>query len=324
MPVNRLRHRETPYFQMQRAAAQDARLSWEATGLLAYLLSKPDGWEVNGRAIARERSAGREKVGRILKELRTFGYLRLVRLKTEDGRFAWETWVEEEPRPDPGNPEVDLTSDDEAFGQVGPWTGNQAMGNQATANPATREDREEKTEREKTDQQTTESDGDFRPPSNVRELKATARSLQAMKDGSSRAYLRYVERLGRKPEGSRSSKPWHDELLKLFQAGHPVDRIDAALDACGESPWKLPEAAAILKGQADHPRTVPDRPEYQPMVRREDQDLPWDPEAQRVIAERVFRNAAERARRLQAAGHELNDADQRALAWVEANGGEDA
>jgi hypothetical protein len=55
------------------------------------------------------------------------------------------------------------------------------------------------------------------------------------------------------------------------------------------------------------------------MVRREDQDLPWDPEAQRVTAERVFRNAAERARRLQAGGHELNDADRRALAWAEAN-----
>ena len=38
------RSAEHPYFACRRAPAQDEALSWEARGVLWYLLSKPDDW----------------------------------------------------------------------------------------------------------------------------------------------------------------------------------------------------------------------------------------------------------------------------------------
>jgi hypothetical protein len=298
-----------PYYQMARETAQDKRLSWEAWGVLSYLHSLPRDWQLRVKHLVDLRPGGRDRMYRIIRELRDVGYI-VYRQERVDGRVQPGEYIVRM-RPLPGNQETDSTSQDAASSQVTPLTDSPDTV-EAHHTDKTVEDRRE------SDRQTTQSDGDFRPPSNVRELKAASRSLQAMKDGASRAYLRYVERLGHKPEGARTSKPWHDELLKLFQAGHPVDRIDAALDACRETPWNLPEQASILKGQADHPRTVPQRPEYLPMPRREDQDVPDTPEHRARVAanlERVHRKAYARARKTQAAGRDLDERDQLALAY---------
>ncbi|MFA5379408.1 MAG: hypothetical protein WC455_26865 [Dehalococcoidia bacterium] len=67
------RSSEHPYFVCRRAAAQDESLSWEARGVLWYLLSKPDDWQV--QPVNLEQHCGRQKVYRILKELKSAGYL---------------------------------------------------------------------------------------------------------------------------------------------------------------------------------------------------------------------------------------------------------
>lgn len=67
----------------------DANLSWEARGMLAFLLSKPDHWVVNVKHLVKESpSAGRDKVYSILKELETHGYLTQERLRDESGHYA--------------------------------------------------------------------------------------------------------------------------------------------------------------------------------------------------------------------------------------------
>jgi hypothetical protein len=70
---------ERPYFVTSRAAAQDKRLSWDSRGILWYLLSKPDDWEIRPETLELDlpggAKCGRDKVQRLLKELRSAGYL---------------------------------------------------------------------------------------------------------------------------------------------------------------------------------------------------------------------------------------------------------
>lgn len=68
---------DRPYFSMARETAQDKRLSWEARGVLAYLLSKPDDWQVVITDLQQE--CGRDKVKKILKELEDCHYLKVHR-----------------------------------------------------------------------------------------------------------------------------------------------------------------------------------------------------------------------------------------------------
>ena len=74
---------------LSNATLCDTRLSWEARGLLAYLLSKPDNWVVNVKHLMNESpSAGRDKIYSMLKELEALGYLTQERHRDESGHWA--------------------------------------------------------------------------------------------------------------------------------------------------------------------------------------------------------------------------------------------
>jgi DnaD/phage-associated family protein len=60
--------RNNPYMQLNRSTAQNKEMSYEAVGMLTYLLSKPDDWQVNIEDLRRE-GCGRDKAYRILNEL---------------------------------------------------------------------------------------------------------------------------------------------------------------------------------------------------------------------------------------------------------------
>jgi hypothetical protein len=69
------RDKEHPYFSLRRKTAQDTQLSFEARGALTYLLSKPGDWDINEEDLMREGNCGRDRIRRILRELKTCGYL---------------------------------------------------------------------------------------------------------------------------------------------------------------------------------------------------------------------------------------------------------
>ena len=85
MPIlrNPLRDR---FSVIDNRALEDERLSYEAKGLLAYLLSKPDGWEINPKHLAKVGGCGRDKITRILNELRQAGYIEDKRPRSDDGK----------------------------------------------------------------------------------------------------------------------------------------------------------------------------------------------------------------------------------------------
>jgi len=66
----------------------DSRLTWQARGMLAYLLSKPDHWRVIVKALVNESPAGRDAVYSILKELEKFGYITYEQTHESDGTFG--------------------------------------------------------------------------------------------------------------------------------------------------------------------------------------------------------------------------------------------
>ena len=91
------------------AAVRDHRLSWRARGLLAELLSYPDGWETSVDklvAMARrngEASEGRAAMRKAIGELADAGYVAYTRTQDKHGHWATEMVVSDEPNPDGAN-----------------------------------------------------------------------------------------------------------------------------------------------------------------------------------------------------------------------------
>ncbi|MBD0691536.1 hypothetical protein BG452_35155 [Streptomyces sp. CBMA123] len=80
---------------------QDRRLSYTARGLLADLLSRPNGWREDGRQMADASIQGRGAVRRALKELKDAGYYRVDTVRMADGTVRSEAHVFDTPQPAP-------------------------------------------------------------------------------------------------------------------------------------------------------------------------------------------------------------------------------
>ncbi|WP_053647329.1 hypothetical protein [Streptomyces sp. XY431] len=91
------------------AVLQYRRLSYTARGLLADLLSRPDGWREDGRHMADTSPQGRGAIRKALKELTEAGFYRVEKIRMPDGTIRTETHVYDTPwsapdatRPAPG------------------------------------------------------------------------------------------------------------------------------------------------------------------------------------------------------------------------------
>jgi hypothetical protein len=94
------KRREHPYVIMETTALNDEHLSFRARGLHAYLMSKPDSWEVNIRHLeAQSKRDGRHAIRATLQELEREGYIHRQRQRNEKGQLVgWVTVVYESPR----------------------------------------------------------------------------------------------------------------------------------------------------------------------------------------------------------------------------------
>ena len=84
------RHR---FVIVDQAAIEDARLSWAARGLLAYLLSRPDDWKVLINDLKKRGNLGRDGIYALLRELRRTGYVRFERHRDARGRMRGGTYI---------------------------------------------------------------------------------------------------------------------------------------------------------------------------------------------------------------------------------------
>ena len=101
------RHR---FVIMDQRAVEDDRLSWAARGLLCYLLSRPDDWKVMVNDLRKRGNLGRDGVYRLLRELRTVGYAKFLRLRDRNGRIRGGIYIIREiaDSPDPELPDTVL------------------------------------------------------------------------------------------------------------------------------------------------------------------------------------------------------------------------
>ncbi|MEY9911828.1 hypothetical protein ABIA35_008085 [Catenulispora sp. MAP12-49] len=76
---------------------RDSRLSFCARGILAYLLSQPDGKRDDIRTLAERTPEGRERVASAMRELEKLGYLARTKKRTPEGHIYTDVEVFDRP-----------------------------------------------------------------------------------------------------------------------------------------------------------------------------------------------------------------------------------
>lgn len=92
-----VKNKNNPYLMVNKQAIHDPNLSAKATGILIYLLSRPDDWDVYENEIAKNFKDGRDSIRSGLKELIDSGYLTRTRLRDEGKFKGYEYEVHELP-----------------------------------------------------------------------------------------------------------------------------------------------------------------------------------------------------------------------------------
>lgn len=93
MSIIKVNKKRNPYAQIDRSCLEDDRLSWKATGILAYLLSKPNQWTVRIKDIEKHGKDGEKAIRAGLKELINAGYAELKTIQNTDGKLAGKTYI---------------------------------------------------------------------------------------------------------------------------------------------------------------------------------------------------------------------------------------
>jgi hypothetical protein len=93
--------RNNPYVMINKIGLEDTRLSWKARGILAYLLSKPDNWQIKLEHLEKQAPDGKTSLRSGIDELKKHGYLIRVAIRENKKIKAWEFWVNETPISNP-------------------------------------------------------------------------------------------------------------------------------------------------------------------------------------------------------------------------------
>src|SRR6266704_1249136 len=89
-----IKRRYTKQFvTLENKLVRDRRLTLDEHGMLHYLLSLPDDWEVSRTSCARFWRIGRDKSSRIFRSLRRCGWAQVERMHAEDGTFLGVRWI---------------------------------------------------------------------------------------------------------------------------------------------------------------------------------------------------------------------------------------
>ncbi len=91
--------KDNPYFIINRKTVCDDRLSWKATGLLAYFLSLPDDWQIHFAEIILHKTDGKKAVRSGFAELLQYGYMTRTAIRDSQGKITdWNYTVFESPQ----------------------------------------------------------------------------------------------------------------------------------------------------------------------------------------------------------------------------------
>ncbi len=89
------------YVTVDKGFVENPNLSWKAKGILLYLLSKPDDWQVYENDLVSHASDGRDGVRSGIRELEAAGYILRTQKRDDSGRMSgYEYEVYESPTVD--------------------------------------------------------------------------------------------------------------------------------------------------------------------------------------------------------------------------------
>ena len=97
------------YTVMSNYHLQDKNLSYKAKGLLSFILSLPDNWELNVKGLVAVSKEGTKAINSILKELELNNYLIRERKQKANGRFFYEYNIYELPYTQKGLTDIGYT-----------------------------------------------------------------------------------------------------------------------------------------------------------------------------------------------------------------------
>lgn len=147
------KNKDNPYVMIDKRPLENPFLSWKAKGLLAYLLSRPDDWEIILGDLINRSTDGESAVRSALKELREIGHVRYsgrVRESGQVGKAIWE--VHEVPLPDSENrgqvePDGDFPNVDNPNVENPPLNNNDSINNDSIKGYDRKKGRKEAEER---------------------------------------------------------------------------------------------------------------------------------------------------------------------------------
>lgn len=79
--------KKTNFVVLNKDALQDVNLSWKAKGLLVYLLSLPDNWQIYIEELSAHAKDGVDSTASAIKELMKNGYITRERIRNEKGQL---------------------------------------------------------------------------------------------------------------------------------------------------------------------------------------------------------------------------------------------
>lgn len=79
--------RDKPYVVLDKKFLNDVNLSMKAKGLLAYLLSLPDDWQIYENEIVQHHKDGRDSLKSAIKELMDNNYIERTRIRDSNGHL---------------------------------------------------------------------------------------------------------------------------------------------------------------------------------------------------------------------------------------------
>ncbi len=203
--IFRIQKRPPGYVQIQNSIFEDSNLDMPTLGLLSYLLSKPDQWEVRREQLAKRFGVHPNTITTRLRALREAGYAQISHSRNESGQISGSSYdIFEEPdsqhtvtRPTHKIPEP--RSDCEPSNTEGSTTSNGS----ANPKPPAKEKRTEKSNtRERARKKTPESLEDVREYATEIDLS----SLEAEK------FWNHFESNGWRVGGRAPMKDWRAAL----------------------------------------------------------------------------------------------------------------
>jgi hypothetical protein len=92
-----VKNKDNPYVMIDRRPVDNPKLSYKAKGILTYLLSRPDGWEVSVADLIKHGAEGEAAIRSGLKELKQVGHMKYTQARDQGRITGWLIEVFEVP-----------------------------------------------------------------------------------------------------------------------------------------------------------------------------------------------------------------------------------